>query len=304
MEEICKICHEKVENDKHFYRKHGVSMADYYVKYLARRDIHTGERIPFKNKNQYLESSFVDKNNLKKFIKDGDKDKVLSFCIDYLKNRKEKKQLIYSPTQSELKSLIAPTIITYNRLFPQGYYALCQELGFKNKHNPFNSPVENFEIPERSCIYTDTREQNILKCGARMVVKKLEFGDYYVNNPYNIYIERKSLNDFIGTLGKGLERFNKEIERAEKNEAHLIIMTEEKISNALSFNHLPWMKHTKATPDYIFKNMRDICQAHSNCQFLFVDGRRTASTMLEKIFFSDLDFSKIDCQLAYERNLL
>jgi len=135
----------------------------------------------------------------------------------------------------------------------------------------------------------------------------LPYGDYTSNNDNcGCYIERKNLSDFISTLSSGnLGRFNNEILRARKDKAYLIVIIEEKLSNALSFQYLPHIsKKIKATPEFIFHNARTLLQEYSNLQFLFVDGREEMKRVIESIFASKCFYKKIDLQLAYDMKIL
>lgn len=87
-------------------------------------------------------------------------------------------------------------------------------------------------------IFRDTREQQKLEFEiggetSEVIDIKLPFGDYaggWENKKgefvdfFPVFFERKSLGDLFGTLGKGMERFKKEIERAKQAGAHLIII--------------------------------------------------------------------------------
>ena len=83
-------------------------------------------------------------------------------------------------------------------------------------------------------IYTDTREQNPLNFtsfpGVEEVVNAtLPYGDYackYKDQRIPIVFERKSIGDLFGTLGKGMERFKREISRATKEGVTLVIVIE------------------------------------------------------------------------------
>jgi len=65
-------------------------------------------------------------------------------------------------------------------------------------------------------IVVDTREQKPLWNEGKNVIRKtLKTGDYSIEGYEDkILIERKSLIDLYGTLGKGHTRFKKELERA------------------------------------------------------------------------------------------
>ena len=68
---------------------------------------------------------------------------------------------------------------------------------------------------ENLTIIVDSREQKpYLFDGYKTVTHCLPVGDYSLSNLENeISIERKSLNDMIGSLSSGRERFEKEIQR-------------------------------------------------------------------------------------------
>ena len=73
-------------------------------------------------------------------------------------------------------------------------------------------------------IVVDTREQKPLWT-KYAVVKKLDVGDYSIEGYEDkISIERKSLADLFGTLGKGHKRFKKELEKALKYDYFAIVI--------------------------------------------------------------------------------
>ncbi len=306
MNSTCVICNEVVIDDKHYWHKHKIKMADYFVKYFPRLDKHTQEPIVFKNKEQYFEADFINKNNLKAYLKSSSVPEAQEYCKNLLIKRKENRKLRFAPSQVELRSIISPTVIFYDKVFPQGYQGVCQEVGLINRFQPLTTTIPlPSEIPTGN-VYIDTREQKSLKLPVPIEIKKLEYGDYhYSKDKFNVFVERKSMADFIGTLGKDLERFCREIERAQKDGAYLIVLVEESLVNCLSFNHLPWVnKFTKATPDFIFHNVRETLQTYSNIQFLFTAGRREAVSLLLKIFYSGQDFRTFDNQLAHDCHII
>lgn len=77
-------------------------------------------------------------------------------------------------------------------------------------------------------IVVDTREQKPL-WNSGIISKHLETGDYSlemngVSHENKFAIERKSLMDLFGTLGKGHKRFTKELERASKLDYFAIVV--------------------------------------------------------------------------------
>jgi len=83
-------------------------------------------------------------------------------------------------------------------------------------------------------IIQDTREQSPLTFNHKYIVdvriEKLDYGDYGAElgdgRRLPLYFERKSLNDFWGTLTQGYSRFKQEFARAQAGKARLIIIVE------------------------------------------------------------------------------
>jgi hypothetical protein len=311
MSVICKVDGKEFKDEKslHFaLRSYGLNKEKYYHAYYPKKDLLTGETINFKTKDQYLNSDFNDKNNMKKWLKEQPSEKAQEYCKNLLIKRQKDKSLIYSPTQIETRTIMSPSIIFYNKIFDD-YYNLCSSIGLKNKFIHPNNITSQFKnkLTNRDTIYVDTREQSWLKFDIPFEIKTLSFGDYSCSNENcNCYIERKSLSDFISTLSvKNFDRFKNEIDKTKKNNSYLIVIIEEKLTNALNFQYLPHInKKIKATPEYIFHNVRSLIQQYDNLQFLFVDGRNEMKRVIESIFASKCFYNKIDLQLAYDMKLL
>jgi hypothetical protein len=308
---ICKVDGKEFKDEKSLHlalRGYGLNKEKYYHQYYPKKDLLTGETINFKTKEQYLNSDFNDKNNMKKWLKSQPLEKSKEYCVDLLKKRKKDKNLIYSPSQIELRTIMSPSIVFYNKIFDD-YYDVCSSLGLENRFiHPKNiSNQFNFKLTQDDTIYVDTREQNWLKFNIPFEIKTLPYGDYTCSNDNcNCYIERKSLSDFISTLSVGnLERFKKEIEKARQNQSYLVVVIEEKLQSALSFQYLPHIsKKIKATPEFIFHNVRSLLQEYDNLQFLFVDGREEMKRTIEAILASKCFYKRVDLQLAYDLKLL
>jgi hypothetical protein len=308
---ICKVDGKEFKDEKslHFaLRGYGLNKEKYYHKYFPKKDLLTGETILFKSKEQYFNSDFNDKNNMKKWLKEQSLEKAQEYCKSLLIKRKEEKNIQYSPTQVELRTIMSPSIVFYNKIF-NDYYSLCLDIGLENKFVHPKNISHQFEnkLTIRDTIYVDTREQSWLKFNIPFQIKMLPYGDYTCSNDNdNCYIERKSLSDFISTLSSGnLNRFKNEIEKAKNNNAYIVVVVEEKLQNALSFQYLPHIsKKIKATPEFIFHNVRSLIQDYNNLQFLFVDGREEMKRVIESILASKCFYKKVDLQLAYDLKLL
>lgn len=311
MSVICKIDNKEFKDEKSLHlalRGYGLNKEKYYHQYYPKKDLLTGETINFKTKEQYFNSDFNDKNNMKKWLKDQPIEKAQEYCTSLLVKRKEEKNIIYSPSQVELRTIMSPSVIFYNKIF-NDYYDVCSSVGLTNKFiHPGNITNQfKLKLTTRDTIYVDTREQSWLKFNIPFEIKTLPYGDYTSSNDNcNCYIERKSLSDFISTLSSGnLNRFKNEIQKAKNDNAYIVVVIEEKLQNALSFQYLPHIsKKIKATPEFIFHNVRSLIQDYDNLQFLFVDGREETKRTIEAILASKCFYKKVDLQLAYDLKIL
>jgi hypothetical protein len=305
---VCKICEKEFKDrgglHKHL-KAHDLRVAEYYQQQHPRHDLHSGDLIKFKNKDQYFSADFNSRTNLKMWLKNVSKSEARQYCVKTLKARKTAKNLVYAPTQVELRTLMFPPIHYYNMLFDD-YYAMCAEIGLKNKHQRFGEIITGAAYSKDNYkIYVDTREQLPLEFDWPTEPKALKVGDYALSDSdvtCNCYVERKSLSDFISTLSvKNYDRFEREIQRAEEEGIYLIVLVEDSLNNALSFKYLPYIsKKIRVTPEFIFRNVRTLIQKYPHIQFLFVKDREESSRVIKKIFFSGCIYKKIDLQLAYD----
>jgi hypothetical protein len=311
MSVICKVDGKEFKDEKSLHlalRGYGLNKEKYYHTYYPKKDLLTGDVLNFKNKEQYFNSDFNDKNNMKKWLKNQTIQEAQEYCKQLLIKRKEEKNLTYSPSQIELRTIMSPSVIFYNKIF-DNYYDLCSSVGLENKFIHPQNIAHQFKnkLTTKDTIYVDTREQNWLKFNIPFEIKTLPYGDYTCSNDNcSCYIERKSLSDFISTLSSGnLDRFKNEIEKAKKNNSYIVVVVEEKLQSALSFQYLPHIsKKIKATPEFIFHNVRSLIQEYDNLQFLFVDGREEMKKVIESILASNCFYKKVDLQLAYDLKLL
>lgn len=301
---VCKVCNLPFGSDTLLHRHlktHKVSLASYYQTHYPRFDRFTGEIIKFKNKEFYFNSDFNDKTSLKKWIASNNKETVKSYVVEFLTNRKDRKGLVYTPTQVELRSLPIVGMKYINDNYGD-YYQFCSNLGFKNKFSKYSFKTtvlnRNFKI------IVDSREQKPLKFLAKTEVGALKFGDYTLKNAEkrnDCYIERKSLSDLYGTLSGGFERFCREIDRSVEAGASLIVLVEGSIQDVYAF---PYTRQVygkiNISPEFIFHNVRDILQRYPTVQFLFVDNREEAARVVETIFASGEDYKITDLQYAYD----
>ena len=281
----CKICNSSYEDDKslhHHLKAHKIHVFEYYQTHFPRFDLYDKKLILFKNKKQYFETDFNSAKNMCLWLNLQPEKVKTEYLKILLVKRKNEKNLIYSPTQVELRSCKIP---------------------------PNKIHLKNIFEDAAAKIYIDTREQLPLEFSCPTEVKTLSFGDYSFSLSEKIgrcYVERKSLSDFIGTLSGGFERFEREILRAKDAKANLVILIEESLSNALKFNTLEgiYKKGMKITPEYVFHNVRELIQKYDHIQFLFVKDREEAAKMIKRLFSNPNQVKKIDLQYHYDMGVL
>jgi len=310
---VCKECGKSFDTERQLHshlKAHSLRVVEYYQKHFPRHDLYDNKIIKFKNKQHYFESDFNSRANQRKWIEDQSPAKAKKYLKDLLIKRKDKKDLTYSPCQVELRTLMLPSILTYEKHF-KSYYNLCRRIGLENKYENtseiIQSDIQNVDKDLK--VYIDTREQMPLKFNFKSELKALKYGDYALSNrelTCNCYIERKTLADFISTISVlNHDRFCREIERAKEDKANLIIVVEDNLTRALSFQYQPHIsKKIKATPEYIFHKVRGMIQKYDHIQFLFVNGRKESVRVIEKIFSSGCFYKKADLQLAYDKKIL
>lgn len=302
----CKICKASFEDDKSLHghlKMHKLHVFEYYQTTCPRYDLYDGSLIAFKNKKYYFETDFNSVQNMRFWLDKCDLAKRTGYLKSILLKRKEEKQLKYTLSQVELRSLKIPGMNYLNSVFGN-YYDFCKSLGFENKYQ-FVQKLRKKNVADAKIII-DSREQKPLEIDSESEVKGLKFGDYALEGSDKVCIERKSINDFIGTLSGGYERFEREIIRAKEAKSYMIILVEESLSNAIKFNVLEqiYKKGMKVTPEYVFHNVRELIQKYNHIQFLFVKDRDQASEMVKKIFSYGNQLKKIDVQYYYDLGLL
>lgn len=310
---VCKECGIEYKSLSSHVKTHGLTYGDYLHKHFPRRDKLTGELIVFESQSQYFESDFNSRDNLSKWIVTAPKEEAVKSMTKELLRRKNEKNLTFTPTQVELRSLKLPGKKFLNELVGD-FESYCQTLGYRKRYfqNHFEKPLKDISSYK---IIVDTREQLPLTFSMATERKGLRYGDYRLSFDKACcwcYIERKSVEDFYQTLVQNFERFEREIQRAVKDGAYLIVLVESVLRGIFEWvarNHFLYKpqyvsdihadRHPNTT-QAMFSNMRKLIAAYPEVQFLFVDGRTEASRVIEKIFASNCEYRKVDLQFAYD----
>lgn len=277
---ICKVDNSEFATLADFnshLRSLKIKQEAYYQQYEPRKDKLTGALLPFKNREQYFESDFINKENMKLWF-DRNPKQAKEYALELMVKRIERKNLTLVPTEVELRSTMMPSMHYYVKMFG-GYNKVCECYGLKPRFtNEAALPLVN--LPKNVGIIIDTREQNPFRFpDYKTEHKKVECGDYALAEAFdkNIYIERKSLNDFVGTMSGGYERFGRELDRAKSLNHYVVMVVENDLATAMSFNFLPSMQFSQSTPSHIFHNLRCLLEKYDNFQVIFLKDRALAA---------------------------
>ena len=295
---------ESIDVLQKYLRALNYPQSKYYQTYYPRKDLWTKEILSYKDYHSYFCSFFENRDNMKKWLKGNSPSEILDVIKQMFLARKEHKCLVYAPTEIELKTCCLPSLAWF-KVAGLDYYEFCKQLGFKNRFQSYNSLSFSY-ISSDMTIITDTREKKPLLFGQKNITKKIDEGDYSVEPPYfsNVFIERKSLVDFCGTMSSGYERFCREIARAESKKSYIVILIEENMARALDFSKCPELKYISATESFIYSRVRSLLQTYNNIQFLFVNGREECARIIPKLFSLKDQVKIFDLQSIYDGGLL
>lgn len=301
----CKICEKSFKNDKglhmHISKIHSVPLGEYYVNFYQKKDLHTGELLPFTNKEEYLSVDFLNTDNLVAWTKYAPKEEVKEYLIKRLKWRIETKKLQYAPNHIEIQLFDLPSIDLYKQFFGS-YSNACNILKIMpllNKNIMANFFKKDNQLDELK-ILIDTREQKPLRFPKSMNMK-LDFGDYAIGAPHYdyTYVDRKSESDFKSTMSTGFERFKREIDRAKSFSSFVFVVVESSIEQIIKNNH--FSPH-EANLSYIWHNTRVLSHEYKdNCQFLFSGSREMSEYLIPKILFHGRNLWQVDLQYFLDK---
>lgn len=296
----CAICNYPFGNIGHFYRKHKITASNYFETHWPRVNPHTQKKLQFLDFDSYFLNDFDSKDQMREYFRKCSDGQIVEYCKDLFERRKNIKKWIYTPSFVELKSVFSPSTIFYDKILFGGYYEYAKSLDLVNK---FIHTTESFSsVPEEDLlIEVDSREQKSYNF-KHFQVKTLPFGDYTIAGS-SVYVERKSLIDFIGSFGKDVQRLKDELWRAKQAGAYIIVLIEEKFDFALNFDKIQYKNRGRATPEFIFHNVRDIMQTFDNVQFVFGDNRSKSKNLVLFFLANEKNIRFIDIQEYLLRNL-
>lgn len=280
---------------------HELSLGEYYVKHFPKYDLLTGEPIPFKNLDNYLLTDFRHKKNMNRWLKEVSQDRREYYCREAFAKHMRGREYAFAPNY--LYFLTHPRL-PRAEFFNQAWLDEdLQKFGCKKVfiHSIPECP-DFLDIPSDLCIMQDTREQMPLSFSCKTLVNKLDFGDYTASGPHfsSVFVDRKSEDDFKGTMTQGFERFTRELDRTKELNCYLFIVVESDFAQMFHNNNLLFKKKTNLT--YVLENMRKIIVAYSDvCQFIFTGSRENSSTVIPYILVNGEKFKGVDLQYYLEK---
>jgi len=302
----CQVCHESFSTEKGLHihlKKHKMDLATYYTTFYPRKNLLTGEFLPFKNREDYFSRDFSTRSQLLKWCKQQPKDVTAEYALKKLKERIDDKKLKFAPNHLELKISQLPDIDVYKYAFGS-YSSACQKLNTKPlQHKKIDETFfKEDEFFEDLNIFIDTREQKPLSFKNSEELK-LDFGDYTVGGEdYNYtYVDRKAESDFKGTLSGGLERFRRELQRVKDFDSYLFVVIESDL-NKLYKNNM-FGPH-KSNLKFVYHNMRLLSHEFAgHCQFVFTGGRANSQSIIPKLLTLGKKLWNVDLQYYIDKDL-
>lgn len=128
-------------------------------------------------------------------------------------------------------------------------------------------------------IIIDTREQTPLSFPGHLVRSvrgTLRAGDYALMNDCGFAIERKSADDFVGTISTGWDRFQREIDRMADYPAKVIIV-EASFSDIINHQY----NHPAVPPSFVCKRISELVM--QGVCVLFADNPVSSAGLCYKI---------------------
>lgn len=308
----CKVCNKEFKSERalHCHLKvHHMTLAEYYTKFFPRKNKLTGDPIPFKDKDTYFNTDFSDYRQLKKWCDTAPEEEVKEYIAYLLKRRVDLRSLTRSPSHLELVINKMPTIDHYRKHFGS-YGEVSKSIGVKPLFEKALPTDFNHCDDSMLKIFIDTREQMPLKFNNSEVMA-LNIGDYTASGSFydRTYIDRKSTNDFIGTLSLGnIDRFKREMERVRNADAYMFIVIESNLKDLESYMRAAKSKKFgpyKTNLKFIYHNMREVMHEFEDCcQFVFADNREGLEIIIPKILFFGRIIWGVDLQYYIDKNEL
>lgn len=294
---VCKECGKDFDSRKSFHmhlKAHAVTIGDYYVKHYKKRDLYTGNLLPFKKYDQYFSEDFSCFENYLNWLTITPEKKAKEYVLAQAKSKFEYKKIQIMPPNLFYQLSDMADINTYRRLWGS-YTSFANDLGLKNHFNK-NLPEDFWN---KDCqdikIFVDTREKLPFAFN-NSFTNKLDFGDYTAGGEYysKTFVDRKSQDDFRQTFGKDIERFKREMDRCVKFNSYMFVVVESFIDQIEEENKV---SKFKSNLGYVWHNLRGLMTDYpENIQFIFAHSRSGAKKLIPKILYFGQQLWNVDLQ--------
>lgn len=295
----CRVCQRTFGNigalHAHLSKTEQTSPEEYYPKFFPKKDLFNGNPIPFKNLADYKTRLFI--------------SKISEFA--YINRNGYGHGIVANILNKQLKDILAkcPRFPSYCE-WRSSKNLRFDFLNAKGNLAPFlaEAPCEfrwKLERPKvvklhqvpMPAVLVDTREQKPLFNNEKT---SINVGDYtFEPSAYNgIHIDRKSKADFIQTFTSGLDRFERECEKAKALDVRLVVLVESSYSDCFGYRPLKFTKQ-KVGGEQAFNGLRQISRKY-DIQFVFVDGRKLAKEYITKILLNPDIVRDYDIQYLIE----
>ena len=300
----CLECEKEFEKKRSFHlhlKAHALTIGDYYVKHFDKRDLFTGDKLAFRNYDQYFRDNFNSYDNFMSWVCTAPKDEVKKYVKDKAVEKFELKGIQTSPPNLFYDLSEMANIFIYKKFWGT-YSAFLEDLGVENWYKK-NLP-EGFweEECESIKIFIDTREKKPLSF-KNSVVNKLDFGDYTDGGDFysKTFVDRKAQDDFRQTFGKDIERFRREMDRCVKFDSYMFVIAETSIDKLEEHNKI---SKFKSNLGYLWHNVRGLMVDYpENLQIIFAHNRMGAKKLIPKILYHGQDLWRVDLQYFIDERI-
>lgn len=294
----CILCGCYYSNNSHFLDAHGISPAEYLYR-LKKIDKLTGEEFKPKSYEEYVCCDFSERNNLNKWLKQQPASKQADYIAELAQRNVQAWHLSRVPSLNEYQGLFMPAF-KYTVQTVGGYAAFCQlweRLGLKPRFEHGQQPSATMNV---GLLKIDTREKKPLLPIQTVSIEKLDFGDY-TNEKGLVYVERKSLPDFISSFGGDFNRIFKELGRCYDAGKYMVILVEAELYAVLNYRSLAFLEKVTIPPSVFLERVLKVGQTFG-FQFVFCNGRAEASKLLMEILSTESP-ERFDLQLFKDRRV-
>ena len=188
----CEVCKKDMGSLRSLHghlKAHKMVMMEYYTTYFPRKNLYTGDQIPFKNVDQYFSTDFSNMPQMYKWLGLQPAEASKKYCLKKLKERLTKKHFKFAPCHVDLQTSKTPSIDQY-KMYCGSYSEACKSLGADLRFTK-NIPKDFFEGEDSGeKIMVDTREQLPIKF-KNSIEMKLDFGDYALYGDNYNYLKRQ-----------------------------------------------------------------------------------------------------------------